>query len=73
MLFQGQEMLEDEWFRDTDPIDWSKAKEFAGVLRMYRDLIRLRLNRENTTIQLFSWDIWPRNCVPGCCMPSRCD
>ena len=49
MLFQGQEMLEDEWFRDTDPIDWTKAKDFAGVLRMYRDLIRLRLNKENTT------------------------
>ena len=49
MLFQGQEMLEDEWFRDTDPLDWSKAKDFAGVLRMYRDLIRLRLNKNNTT------------------------
>ena len=44
MLFQGQEMLEDEWFRDTDPIDWSRATEFAGVVRMYRDLICLRRN-----------------------------
>ncbi len=49
MLFQGQEMLEDEWFRDTDPIDWSKEKSFAGVLRMYRDLIQLRLNKRNNT------------------------
>lgn len=49
MLFQGQEMLEDEWFRDTDPIDWSKAKSFTGVLRMYQDLIHLRLNKSNTT------------------------
>ena len=49
MLFQGQEMLEDEWFRDTDPIDWSKANTFAGVLRMYKDLIQLRLNRRNST------------------------
>jgi len=46
MLFQGQEMLEDEWFRDTDPIDWSLATEFAGVVKMYRDLIRLRRNIE---------------------------
>jgi len=49
MLFQGQEMLEDEWFRDTDPVDWSKATIFAGVLRMYHDLIQLRLNKTNTT------------------------
>ena len=49
MLFQGQEMLEDEWFRDTVPVDWSKATDFAGVLRMYRDLIQLRLNKNNTT------------------------
>ena len=49
MLFQGQEMLEDEWFRDTDPIDWSKEKAFAGVLRMYRDLIQLRLNKRHNT------------------------
>jgi len=46
MLFQGQEMLEDEWFRDTDPIDWSRATKFAGVVKMYSDLIRLRRNLE---------------------------
>ena len=44
MLFQGQEFLEDEWFRDTDPLDWSKKNRFAGVFRLYRDLVRLRRN-----------------------------
>lgn len=44
MLFQGQEFLEDEWFRDTDPLDWSKKDTFAGIFRMYRDLIALRRN-----------------------------
>jgi 1,4-alpha-glucan branching enzyme len=44
MLFQGQELLEDEWFRDTDPIEWSRKERFAGVFRLYRDLIRLRRN-----------------------------
>jgi len=44
MLFQGQEFLEDEWFRDIDPLDWSKKERFAGVFAMYRDLIRLRRN-----------------------------
>jgi 1,4-alpha-glucan branching enzyme len=49
MIFQGQELLEDEWFRDTDPIDWSKKEKFAGIFLMYRDLIRLRRNWYDTT------------------------
>ena len=49
MLFQGQEILEDEWFRDTDPIEWEKAKSFSGVLRLYRDLIHLRRNSQGQT------------------------
>ncbi len=44
MLFQGQEILEDHWFRDTHPIEWEKKERFAGVFRLYRDLIRLRRN-----------------------------
>jgi 1,4-alpha-glucan branching enzyme len=46
MIFQGQEFLEDDWFRDDDPIDWSRKDRFAGILRLYKDLIRLRLNRD---------------------------
>jgi 1,4-alpha-glucan branching enzyme len=49
MIFQGQELLEDEWFRDTDPIDWSKKERFAGIFRLYRDLIRLRRNWQDDT------------------------
>lgn len=49
MLFQGQEFLEGEWFRDTVPVDWEKRDEFRGIVRMYRDLIRLRLNRDGRT------------------------
>ncbi|MEJ1971272.1 MAG: alpha-amylase family glycosyl hydrolase [Lacunisphaera sp.] len=45
MLFQGQEFLEDEWFRDSVPVDWAKLERFAGINRAYRDLIALRLNR----------------------------
>jgi len=44
MLFQGQELLEDRWFHDKDPIDWSRAKDEGGILGMYRDLIALRRN-----------------------------
>jgi len=49
MLFQGQEFLEGGWFRDTVPVDWDQRDEFHGIVRLYRDLIRLRLNREGWT------------------------
>ena len=49
MIFQGQEFLEDEWFRDTDPIDWAKKEKYKGILNLYRDLIRLRRNWFNNT------------------------
>jgi 1,4-alpha-glucan branching enzyme len=49
MLFQGQEFLEDEWFRDTVPVDWSKLERFAGIHAMYRDLIALRRNLRGFT------------------------
>ncbi len=49
MIFQGQEFLEDDWFRDDDPLDWSKKDRFAGILHLYKDLIRLRLNRDGHT------------------------
>ena len=45
MLFQGQEFLQGEWFQDTVPLDWDLGEEFHGIVRLYRDLIRLRLNR----------------------------
>jgi len=49
MLFQGQEFLEGGWFRDTVPVDWDNNDEFHGIVRLYRDLIRLRLNRDGFT------------------------
>jgi 1,4-alpha-glucan branching enzyme len=44
MLFQGQEFLEDEWFRDTVPLDWERAEAFRDIVRLTRDLILLRRN-----------------------------
>lgn len=49
MLFQGQELLEDGYFSDTDPVDWSKLVQFSGIHAMYRDLIQLRRNWHGTT------------------------
>lgn len=49
MLFQGQEFLQGEWFQDTVPMDWDQSDAFHGIVRLYRDLIRLRLDHQNTT------------------------
>jgi 1,4-alpha-glucan branching enzyme len=49
MLFQGQEFLESGWFRDTVPVDWDQCDEFHGIVRLYRDLCWLRLNRDGFT------------------------
>jgi 1,4-alpha-glucan branching enzyme len=49
MIFQGQEFLEDKYFRDTVVLDWSKLNTYAGIQAMYRDLIRLRRNWFNQT------------------------
>ncbi len=49
MLFQGQELLEDRWFQDKDPIDWSRAKRENGIFNMYLDLIALRRNLSGVT------------------------
>ena len=45
MLFQGQEFLEGEWFRDDVPLDWSHQKDFRGIVLLYRDLVALRRNQ----------------------------
>jgi 1,4-alpha-glucan branching enzyme len=49
MVFQGQEILEDGFWSDTDPVDWTKATTYSGIQTMYRDLIRLRRNWFDTT------------------------
>lgn len=49
MLFQGQEFLQGEWFRDDTSLDWHQREEYRGIVRLYRDLIQLRLNRQDVT------------------------
>jgi 1,4-alpha-glucan branching enzyme len=49
MLFQGQDLYHGGWFEDKTPIDWTHLSEFKGIVRLYRDLIRLRKNEEGLT------------------------
>src|SRR3954469_4576943 len=32
MIFQGQEFLEDGWFKDDRPLDWSKSSSNGGIV-----------------------------------------
>ncbi|MEQ1557739.1 MAG: alpha-amylase family glycosyl hydrolase [Methyloglobulus sp.] len=52
MIFQGQEFLTDEWFRDDVPLDWTLPRTFKGVLSLYRDLAELRRNMHGNTLGL---------------------
>ncbi|MCW5936641.1 MAG: alpha amylase C-terminal domain-containing protein [Fimbriimonadaceae bacterium] len=52
MVFQGQEILEDGWFADNDPVDWNKLNLYPGINLLYRDLIRMRRNLGGTTAGL---------------------
>jgi 1,4-alpha-glucan branching enzyme len=49
MLFEGQEFLENGWFRDDKALDWSKLHTFRGINRLYHDLIHLRRNLHGNT------------------------
>ena len=49
MLFQGQEMLEDQLFSDLLPVDWTKTNTHAGIVRLYTELTGLRRNRHGVT------------------------
>lgn len=44
MIFQGQPLLEDKWFSDSDPIDWSRLEKFSGFATLHRDIIHIRRN-----------------------------
>lgn len=46
MLFQGQELLQDGWFTDTEELDWENKEDLGGIYDLTRDLIHLRLNRD---------------------------
>jgi 1,4-alpha-glucan branching enzyme len=52
MIFQGQEFLEDEWFRDQVPLDWEKLALHGSVHALYRDLMNLRRNLRGNTAGL---------------------
>lgn len=49
LIFQGQEFLQGGAFSDKVPLDWQLADQFKGLIKLYRDLIHLRQDREGVT------------------------
>jgi len=42
MIFQGQEFLEDGYFKDTEELNWEKLNRLEGIDKLSADLIKLR-------------------------------
>ena len=57
MIFQGQEMLEWIQFSGRSRMDWTKVDRFAGIVSLYRDLVRLRRNWFDNTRGLRGHDV----------------
>jgi 1,4-alpha-glucan branching enzyme len=49
MIFQGQEMLENQPFSSSRPVDWSKTNTYSRIVQFYRDLISARRDLKGCT------------------------
>jgi hypothetical protein len=49
MIFQGQEMLENQPFDSSLPVDWTKTNTYSYIVQFYRDLISARRNLNGCT------------------------
>ena len=65
MIFQGQEFLRGGWFDDTQGMDWTEEVDCRGIVRLYRDLIRLRRNLRGFSRGLSGQHIEVQHCDNG--------
>jgi 1,4-alpha-glucan branching enzyme len=49
MIFQGQEMLENQQFNSGRNVDWSKTNTYSYIVQFYHDLIGARRNLQGLT------------------------
>jgi len=49
MVFQGQEMLENQSFDSALPVDWTKTNTYSYIVQFYRDLIGARRDLKGYT------------------------
>jgi 1,4-alpha-glucan branching enzyme len=52
MIFQGQEMLENQQFSTSRPVDWTKTNTYSAIVNCYRDMIGLRRNFDGGVVGL---------------------
>ena len=57
MLFQGQEFLQSGWFQDTEELDWENTDQFPGIVRMFGEMVKLRVNANGVSKGLTGQDI----------------
>ena len=49
MIFQGEEMLENQQFDSSRPVDWTKTNTYSRIVQLYRDVIGARRNLKGYT------------------------
>ncbi|HWF18010.1 MAG TPA: alpha-amylase family glycosyl hydrolase [Verrucomicrobiae bacterium] len=49
MIFQGQEMLENQSFDSSRSVDWTKTNTYSYIVRFYSDLIKARRDLKGYT------------------------
>ena len=52
MLFQGQEFLEDEYFKDDEGLDWNKHDNLKGIKKLVSDVVKLRVGKTDKSFGL---------------------
>jgi 1,4-alpha-glucan branching enzyme len=49
MIFEGQEMLENQQFDSSRPVDWTKTNTYSYIVQLYHDLISVRRDAQGYT------------------------
>lgn len=57
MLFQGQEFIEDEYFKDTEGLDWKKHDNNKGIKNLVGEVIALRTGKADRSFGLREQEI----------------
>jgi 1,4-alpha-glucan branching enzyme len=52
MVFEGQEMLENQQFDSSRPVDWTKTNTYSYIVQLYHDLISVRRDTQGYTAGL---------------------
>ena len=57
MIFQGDEFLDLSWLDNKTMLDWTNATTWAGIVKLYGNLVSLRTNAAGTSPGLIDADL----------------